>query len=125
MDLDNEARWGDGSTWEKVDQGKIPMTKAYEAYRENLRYVLDEIQIVLNNVNANVVITADHGNAFGELGETAHGQPYLDVVRKVPWVEVVANDSDSYTPELESIPGRNHKHTTDTEEKLRALGYKR
>lgn len=48
--------------------------------------VLDEVELFLNNINANkVVISSDHGETFGELGFYGHpaGCPH-PVVKKVP-----------------------------------------
>jgi hypothetical protein len=41
----------------------------WESYIENLRYVLDHVEVLLENVDAEeVAISADHGNAKGEWG---------------------------------------------------------
>jgi hypothetical protein len=37
----------------------------WEAYLDNLRYVLDNIEELLQNVDGKVVISADHGELFG------------------------------------------------------------
>ena len=93
----------------------------YESYLNDLRYVLDEVETLLQNTDRKkVLITADHGEAFGEFGVYGHSwgslHPY---VRKVPWVVTSSEDSGEYCPELidESTPERT------VEETLEALGY--
>lgn len=93
----------------------------YKAYLDDLRYVLDEVEKVLQNTNReNVLITADHGEAFGEFGIYGHSwgsmHPY---VRNVPWVETTAQDSGEYKPEL--VDESTNEQTV--EETLGALGY--
>jgi hypothetical protein len=86
-----------------LQKGKITRREAWDSYIENLRLVLDELEILLKNVDAEkVVITADHGEAFGEFGFYAHqvGCP-LPVVRNVPWVETTATDTKSYESEID------------------------
>lgn len=41
-------------------------------YRENLRWVLNEVERLLENVEGKIVITSDHGEALGEKGEFFH-----------------------------------------------------
>ncbi|WP_053772543.1 hypothetical protein [Halorubrum tropicale] len=87
----------------------------------NLRLALDEIELLLENVEAEtVVITSDHGNALGEW--LVYGHPPtmpMDCLRVVPWIETTAADRGEYEPEIE--PGVDHE--TDREEQLAALGY--
>jgi hypothetical protein len=64
----------------------------WESYLAELRRVLDDVELLLNNVDANrAVITADHGELFGELGLYSHptGVPH-PALRGVPWMEPVA-----------------------------------
>jgi hypothetical protein len=50
-----------------LKRGTATRGEVWEAYLDNLRIVLDEVEILLNNIDAeNVVLTADHGEAFGE-----------------------------------------------------------
>lgn len=94
----------------------------YEAYLNELRYVLDDVGLLLNNVNADrVVITADHGEAFGEYEIYAHTVGSLHpAVRKVPWAVTSGTDNESYTPQFEPI-NASKRSVTQT---LEALGYK-
>jgi hypothetical protein len=94
----------------------------YEAYLDELRFALDSVEVLLNNIDAETVaISADHGDGFGEWGIYSHQFGALSPhVKKVPWVETTATDSGEYEP--------TNERTTDTsqayKERLEALGYK-
>lgn len=94
----------------------------WNVYIDCLREVLDEIGVLLDNLDAErVVISADHGEAFGELGLYQHpmGIPH-PVVRRVPWAITSANDDHSYTPTVEPPTDVT---TEATKEHLKDLGY--
>ena len=96
--------------------------KVWNEYLENLRFVLDELKVLLENIDSErVVISADHGEAFGEFGVYGHslGIPHPNV-KQVPWAPTKAKDTGNYTPEFEK-PDMN---TNDVDSHLRALGYK-
>lgn len=106
-----------------LKKGEITRQEAWESYLENLRLVLDELEMLLSNVDAEkVIITADHGEAFGEFGFYAHqiGCP-LPGVRKVPWIETTAIDDNTFTPEIELV--NKQENTEELEEHLANLGY--
>lgn len=97
----------------------------WNTYLDELRYVLNDVELLLDNMNAEtVVISADHGEAFGEYWEYGHHtgsvNPYI---RKVPWVVTTATDQDTYTPTTELPSGKTSIQST-TEDQLEALGYK-
>lgn len=98
----------------------------WEAYLDNLRYVMEDVSLLLDNVDAEkVVITADHGNAMGELG--VYGHPpgvLLPSIRRVPWIETSGIDSGSYTPTTDSVEKRTGVTSSEIEERLSHLGYK-
>ncbi|MDS0292779.1 sulfatase-like hydrolase/transferase [Halogeometricum luteum] len=103
-----------------IRDGEASKERVMGSYRENLRYVLDEVELLLNNVDGEkVVITADHGEAFGEYGVYEHpfGMPF-DMLRTVPWYVTSATDSRSLVPTLQPSTEQG-----DRREKLRALGY--
>jgi hypothetical protein len=77
----------------------------------------------LKNLDAeNVVITADHGEGFGEYGFYRHviGCP-LPCIRQVPWVKTSAFDHGNYEPYGPNPESANQ--TTSAEERLEDLGY--
>ena len=97
----------------------------WDTYLDELRYVLDDVELLLKNMDAEtVVISADHGEAFGEYWEYGHHtgsvNPY---VRNVPWVETTATDQHTYTPTTEP-PVNGGSDEASTEDRLEALGYK-
>jgi hypothetical protein len=110
------------SVFVPLRKGEITREEAWDSYIENLRLVLDELEVLLTNVDAEkVVITADHGEAFGEFGFYAHqiGCP-LPAVRNVPWVETTATDQGNYEPEIDPEDGTDEE---SLEQHLAHLGY--
>lgn len=99
----------------------ISREEFWSAYRDNLRFVLNEVSILLTNTDADeVVITSDHGEALGEWAIYGHPAGCLHpAVTNVPWVETSASDTGSYEPEIEP-PAENE---TTVEERLEELGY--
>ncbi len=97
----------------------------WDEYLDNLRSVLDSVELLLENVDAETVaITADHGELFGEWGLYSHiyGVPHPKL-RNVPWVETTATDRETTSAEelLSSYSGLNDNE--NIEERLSALGY--
>ncbi|MDZ7731069.1 MAG: hypothetical protein U5K37_09320 [Natrialbaceae archaeon] len=97
----------------------------WEAYMSDLRFVLDEVELLLENIDADTVaISSDHGEAFGEFGVLGHNLGSIHPkVRKVPWVETSAEDTGSYEPSVEE-PDRTTIPQEELDEQLEALGYK-
>jgi hypothetical protein len=96
----------------------------WNAYIENLKYVLDSVEILLSNVNAEqTIISADHGEAFGE--KNIYGHPcrnYVDSLTQVPWCPTSAVNCKNYNPEYE--PKTSYEDDVSLDNKLKALGYK-
>lgn len=108
--------------FENIRNGTMSRDEAMEVYLDNLRLVLDAVELLLKNVDARtVVITADHGEAFGEWGFYKHviACP-ISEVREVPWVMTTASDSGEYEP---VAPGADHQSETSAEQRLEELGY--
>jgi hypothetical protein len=109
--------------WDRLADGELSRDRVWNAYRANLERVLDDVALLLENVDApRTVITADHGNGFGEDG--VYGHPRLRVhrsLRAVPWVRTVATDERTHDPR----PGHHEKDADDVvQERLRDLGYR-
>lgn len=115
---------GTDNAFDLLQRGEISREEHWRRYRENLEYVLDHlVETLLENLQADdVVITADHGNLFGEYGLYAHpvGVP-LPQLRRVPWCPVETTDEESITGETPSQP---EQSGDDVERRLRDLGYK-
>jgi len=86
--------------WKLLESGAAEHDKVWDLYEENLRVVLNELEVLLQNVDAEeVAITADHGNAFGEY--TVYGHPegmVLPCIKQVPWVTTNAVDQETFIP---------------------------
>lgn len=125
--LADEGKLRHGPTkdvWRLLQFGEYTREEIWEAYLDNLRWVLDELEVLLANVDRNnVVITSDHGNGLGEFGVYGHSQ-YIPLrpLKEVPWIAVEADDTggDSYVTEHE-LPVK--RDSVDTQERLKALGY--
>jgi hypothetical protein len=107
--------------WTKLELGLVNKQSVWNSYRENLRYVLRDVELLLNNIDAdNVVITSDHGNAIGEFGVYGHpGNISINPLRKVPWVRTSAEDKENYAPD----PALDSNGPNHVEDRLRSLGY--
>lgn len=110
--------------WDELLVGDITEEKLWNAYRENLHYVMEEVERLSENLDADkTVITADHGNGIGRMNSEdrwVYGHlegVAVDSLRKVPWVETSFQDLKQDYPET-------HEETQhEREEVMRALGY--
>lgn len=72
-----------------VKSGKISLNKVKESYIGNLKLVLRHVEDLIKELNGEVVITADHGEAFGEYGIFSHPPAmYIPELLRVPWFRV-------------------------------------
>ena len=93
--IDKRKQWkikkifgGDLTSFQKmiIDIGLRGIKKRY---KNNLKIVLKNVNNLVDSLEGKIVITSDHGEAFGEEGEYLH--PYNSnnpVLREVPWLEV-------------------------------------
>lgn len=88
-----EEREGKGDFWTKILCGEVEVEKEVitEAYIDNLKRVLPSVKRLLNELPGKTVVTADHGNMFGERA------------RPIPIAEW-GHPPGLYTPELIQIP---------------------
>jgi hypothetical protein len=128
---DGMARTGSHSTesnpWVLLRRGETTVERVRAAYEANLRYVLPEVATLVENLSGRVVITADHGNLFGEWG--LYGHPMhtpVPALLSVPWAETTGEGRQSYTPTLEppeSLPVTRVYGAETDRDRLDALGY--
>ncbi|WP_247000422.1 hypothetical protein [Halosolutus gelatinilyticus] len=60
-----------------------------DRYEDNLRIVLDAVADLLPELDGTIVVTADHGEAFGENGVWEHHvETPIPPLMEVPWLEV-------------------------------------
>lgn len=77
------------NVWDYFGAGQINREELWKGYEDNLRYVLEEVNELLGELEGKTVITADHGNFVGEYGLYGHpGGHDAEEVRKVPLHEV-------------------------------------
>ncbi len=114
---------GSKNVWNHYRNGRVSRTEIWRAYRDNLEHVLEDVALLIDNLDADVAITADHANCLGEWGIYGH-PPWVPapVLKRVPWVEASATDEHTYDPEYEP-PGRQTISDTRVDEQLAALGY--
>jgi hypothetical protein len=91
------------SVWHRLRRGAVDRDRVWDAYRDNLRYVLDQVETLLENVDAErAVITADHGNLLGEFGLYAHPDYVpLPALKRVPWSVTTAEDRRTADPDID------------------------
>jgi hypothetical protein len=113
------------SVWDLLQMGEMDRKEAWDAYRDNLRWVLDDgVAPLLENLDAEtVVLSSDHGEAFGEWGLYGHYRHVpAPVLREVPWVEISAIDERTLEPEV--VPEEIELEQSTLEDRLTALGYR-
>lgn len=107
---------------ERLAEGEANLNEVWDAYRREVEWVLDEVSFLRENINADrLVITADHGEGFGDSGfvyEHPYGIPH-PAVKRVPWIVTDASDNQEYEPESK----QRKEPSGDVEEQLRKLGY--
>jgi hypothetical protein len=111
--------------WLKLRDGEIGETEFWDAYRDNLRWVLEEVRRWYELTDANILVTSDHGNGKGEWGQWGHPPGSANpAIRKVPWCELSGVGGQSVDPSLARQPPGSGPENTDVEEQLGALGYR-
>jgi len=125
--LDGRADRAYPSAWERLDAGAADEDQVWDAYEENLRIALPEVQRLVEALDGKTVVTSDHGNLFGErvspLPIDIYGHPpgiADEELTAVPWVEL------PFEQRREIHGGETRSATTDdgdVEERLESLGY--
>lgn len=109
--------------WEEaVKQGYVDKDEYKEMYMDNLKYVLEYVSDLLNELDGKTVITADHGELLGE--NSKYGHPagnYKVELRIVPWLIIPSENRRSVVSEPPM--GRDKASEEEIEENLKALGY--
>jgi len=119
----------DGAPYNKILTGEIEVTEddLIEAYENNLRIGLDEVETLLPHLDGKTVITADHGQLLGDrewpLPVKGYGHPelYIPKLLRVPWMEVAHSDRKRVVPEP---PTETQSAASDeARDALKDLGY--
>lgn len=70
-------------------QRKIGIEKLLYYYEDNLKIVLRNVSSLIKKLDGKTIVTADHGEAFGEQGVWEHPlETHIPVLIEVPWLEV-------------------------------------
>jgi hypothetical protein len=122
--------------WTRLRDGDLPRDEFWTAYRDNLRWVLDDVDRLLENCDGRVALTSDHGNGAGEWGVWSHppGTP-VPALRRVPWVVREGTDRGTCEPDLpaaiaeggpehETAERENATVDSHVEDRLADLGYR-
>lgn len=112
--------------WQLLRAGHLSRAGAFEAYRESLDVALPHVERALAALPGRSVVTADHGEAFGERGPfglRVYGHPgrvFMDELVRVPWLEVPADERKTIR---EADTGPSEVSYDDVGERLEHLGY--
>jgi len=105
--------------WTFVRNGGDPSV-VWDNYLTELRAGLDAVERLLKNIDANrVLLTADHGERFGEWGRWGHtAGSFNPALRRVPLVTTTATDEETSSPTI-GTPDKD----LDVRDNLESLGY--
>jgi hypothetical protein len=122
------------TVWQQLragtDRTNLTQELAWKAYRENLDVVLDSLEQLLDGVDGQTVVSADHGNMVGErfrpipsFRKYGHFYGvYMPELVRVPWHVI---DSAERREVVAEPPIETERQTDDIiEERLDALGYR-
>ncbi len=127
-DLDT---WGEGlprsDPFYRLRAGDVSADRLWEAYLATLRYVLEEVDLLLDNAaGERAAITADHGESFGEWGVCGH-PPNVPTpqLRTVPWWTAEPTDTGEHEPADHGYAARHDRggESDDVTDRLASLGY--
>jgi len=121
---ENRTDWGEG--FARLRDGELDAEEFREAYLDNVVWTMESVNELRRNVaDADIVVSADHGNGLGEYGVYGHpAEMPIDAVRRVPWMRLTGTDEGTISTEP---PDAYLTHTTsqrNVEDHLEALGYR-
>lgn len=112
-----------GLAYGGLESGTVSLEDVQTAEYCNTRYVLGEVDRLVDYVNGDVVVTSDHGNGWGEGGIYGHPSwAYAEPTLRVPWIELEGRDQDP--PDDLEVPNAEQGGDYDSEQQLADLGYR-
>lgn len=115
--------------WELLEDGELGVDRAWRAYEENLELVLPYVRDLCDDLTGKTVVTADHGNLFGEFAwpfpVRKYGHPrgiHTKKLIKVPWLEIPF-DTRRETRAESPVQTGSETEREERIERLRHLGY--
>lgn len=119
------------SIWNQkfLDDLEISDEELWSMYCDNLEYVLEAVEVLLDAIHGKTVITSDHGNFVGEraspipIREWGHPRGiYADPLVRVPWLEVRSGERKSIVKG--EVRERDDGDTSEVvADRLKHLGY--
>lgn len=77
------------SIWHYAMRGEINIDRIKKGYAENLSLVLKEVEKLLEELEGRIIVTADHGECFGDYWLYAHpGRIYIKPLVEIPWLVI-------------------------------------
>jgi hypothetical protein len=114
--------------WTRLRRGEVDPSRVWDAYRENLDIVLPSTRRLVGALPGKTVVTADHGNAFGErafpIPTRLYGHPggyRTSELVKVPWVVFESNQRRTI---VDGEPDESTGPIEAVETRLEQLGYR-
>lgn len=109
--------------WNRLERGDLDRETVWAAYRETLEATMPHVERLLAELSGKTVVTADHGNAFGEDGVYGHpSNTHHDALQTVPWLEVESG-TKAITDERATVHTSPSDDSGAVEDQLEALGY--
>jgi hypothetical protein len=117
------------SIWDLLKRGEVDEELVWNAYVENLRVVLDEVEELLKTFDERTVVTSDHGNLMGEqvgpLPIEIYGHPtgiHAENLVTVPWLTIEGSERKEITTDVPAESSAEYD-AEELEDRLADLGY--
>ena len=92
------------TVWDLAIRGEVSIERVKKGYRENLKIVMKEVKKLKEELHGRVILTADHGNLFGEYGLYGHGHGLrAEGLVKVPWVILKNEKKEIFREDREPV----------------------
>lgn len=123
------AKYNPENFWDKLAKEDAATRRgAVDAYQENLRLVLEEVESVVEDLAGRSVVTSDHGNMLGErlspIPVRGYGHPsriHVPPLVDVPWLDI---DGESRRETIAEPPvDSEDPDPTVVKDRLASLGY--
>lgn len=129
-ELAAETDTAEKKIWTQLEDGELSTDRAWAAYRENLELVLPYVAELCEELQGKTVVSADHGNLFGEFAWPfpfrEYGHPRGIHTRKlieVPWLEAPSSTRREITAEA-PVTDQTEASEEERLDRLRHLGYR-
>jgi len=129
---DEEADRDERTVWDQLKDGEVSEETVWQAYVENLEFVLNDIESSIDEFEGKTVITSDHGNLMGETATPyqleLYGHPtgiHAEDLVTVPWLSIESGlRRETYEGErTERVSQHDIEDEDEIQERLKDLGY--